>query len=130
MNWFRKFMTGRYGSDQLNLFLDVIAIALLIVGWVTDLGIFFVVAWIPIICILVRSFSRNVQRRRDENLKFLRGWYRVKGFFTGLPGRLRERKKYRHFVCPGCGQQVRVPRGAGHIRITCPRCGTVFEKDA
>ena len=30
-------------------------------------------------------------------------------------------------TCPGCGGQLRVPRGKGRIQITCPRCGQRFE---
>lgn len=31
--------------------------------------------------------------------------------------------------CTSCGQKVRVPRGRGHIRITCPHCRNCFDFD-
>ncbi|MBR3231854.1 MAG: hypothetical protein IKF75_04170, partial [Lachnospiraceae bacterium] len=40
----------------------------------------------------------------------------------------KDRKTYRYFKCPGCGQEVRVPKGKGRIRITCPKCHQSFEK--
>lgn len=39
-------------------------------------------------------------------------------------------KEHRYFACPKCGQTVRVPKGAGKIRVTCPKCGEKFEKKA
>ena len=38
------------------------------------------------------------------------------------------RGKNAFFRCPSCKEVVRVPRGKGKIRITCPRCGYAFEK--
>ena len=34
----------------------------------------------------------------------------------------------RHFKCPNCGQQMRVPRGKGRITVRCRSCGVVFEE--
>ena len=34
-----------------------------------------------------------------------------------------------YFRCPSCHQQVRVPKGKGHIEIRCPKCGTKFIKN-
>ena len=31
-------------------------------------------------------------------------------------------------ICPTCGQEVRVPKGKGHIRITCPKCKGQFDR--
>jgi predicted RNA-binding Zn-ribbon protein involved in translation (DUF1610 family) len=39
-------------------------------------------------------------------------------------------KDHKYYGCPSCGQKVRVPKGAGKIRVTCPKCGTKFEKKA
>ena len=41
--------------------------------------------------------------------------------------RVEQGRDYRFFTCPGCGGQLRVPRGKGRIQITCPRCGQRFE---
>ena len=40
----------------------------------------------------------------------------------------RERKTTLFFRCKTCGAILSVPRGKGHIRVTCPRCGTKVEK--
>lgn len=39
-------------------------------------------------------------------------------------------KDHKYYACPKCGQTVRVPKGAGKIRVTCPKCGEKFEKKA
>ena len=74
-----------------------------------------------------RMFSRNISARAQENGAFLNLWRRVKGFFTGLSARLRDRQ-HRYYRCPQCRQQLRVPRGKGKIVITCPRCRHEFTR--
>ena len=118
----RRFMYGRYGTDKLNMALLVAALVLLILGglgskylapWLSVLNL---LAYVPLIWSIIRSFSRNIEGRRRENTAFLR-------FFT----RLKDRKN-RYFTCPRCKQAVRVPRGRGRINIRCPRCGEQFIK--
>lgn len=38
-----------------------------------------------------------------------------------------EIRQYKYFICPQCAQRLRVPRGKGRLRVTCTRCGNVFE---
>lgn len=126
-NAIARFMYGRYGSDQLNIFLAVLYIVLytmfLFTGW-RILG--------PISCVLVcaalfRMLSRNHPRRRAENAKFLK----LAGPFLGwcrLRRTMRRDKEHRYFKCPNCGQQLRVPRGKGTITVTCRSCGASFQE--
>ena len=78
---------------------------------------------------LFRMFSRRIDRRRAENARFLAlagpaiRWLRMRRT-------IRRDKEHRYFACPKCGQTVRVPKGAGKIRVTCPKCGEKFEKKA
>ena len=39
-----------------------------------------------------------------------------------------DRKTHRYFRCPQCRATVRVPKGKGQIRITCPHCKHQFIK--
>ena len=116
----RSFMTGRYGTDRLNM-------AILSVGLVASLlSVIFKVAPVNLILFILsygmmfwaifRCLSRNTYKRYQENRKFLQLW-----------GRLKDRE-HRYFDCPKCRQMVRVPRGKGKISITCPRCREKFVK--
>lgn len=109
-------MYGRYGPDQLNTALLILGAALTVGGWFTSLPVLTILSYIPLTLVILRMFSRNVNRRRKENQKFLQ-------FFT----RLRDRES-RYFSCPRCKQTVRVPRGRGKINIHCPKCGNQFIK--
>jgi len=76
---------------------------------------------------VLRMFSRNRARRLEENNRFLNLWYRCRGAVTGWIDRRRQSRDYRFFTCPGCKNRLRVPRGKGHIQITCPKCGQRFD---
>lgn len=113
---FRRFMYGRYGSDQLNLFLLILGVALCLLGSFSRLYYLGLIAYVPLIWAIFRMYSRNIEKRRRENRRFVQ-------FFQ----RLRDRQN-RYFSCPRCRQRVRVPRGKGKIVIKCPACGERFTK--
>ena len=72
---------------------------------------------------LFRMFSRNLEKRRAENAKFMeKVWWPIS---RRMAGKRQQRmdKEHCYFTCPGCGAVCRVPRGKGRIVITCPRCG-------
>ena len=106
-----RFMTGRNGVDQLGWFLLILSVVLNLIGSFARLPIFQLLAYIPLALTLYRTFSRNVPKRYAENQKFTQFFARIKG-----------RKNYCYFRCPSCKTQVKVPKGKGTIRITCPSC--------
>ena len=124
MNGLRRFMFGRYGSDVLNLVLVISAFVISFIGFPFS----FVISIILVVFAFYRMFSRNIYKRQMENAAFLKTVYRVRSFFTGFKSRLRERKYYKYYKCVSCGTKMRVPRGKGKIRITCPKCGEKFER--
>ena len=72
---------------------------------------------------LYRMFSRNLEKRRSENARFMeKVWNPVSRRIAGNRQQ-RMDKEHRYFTCPRCGAVCRVPRGKGRIVITCPRCG-------
>ena len=81
------------------------------------------VAGIITLLALFRMFSRNLEKRRAENAKFMeKVWWPIS---RRIAGKRQQRmdKEHCYFTCPGCGAVCRVPRGKGRIVITCPRCG-------
>ena len=108
----RKWMYGRYGSDQLNMLLLVLAVILSLTNTIPP--ILSLLMYGLLILAMVRMFSRNLSRRERENRRFLQLWMR-----------LRDRNN-RYFRCPSCGQTVRVPKHRGKLCIRCPKCGEKF----
>ena len=120
-DWFKKFMDGRYGNDKLNMTILGVGVALCVISMffgqlpVVSL-ILTTLSYALMIWAIVRSMSRNVYKRYEENRRFLMVIDRIKD------------KDHRYFDCPKCRQPVRVPKGKGKIAITCPKCKEKFVK--
>lgn len=130
-NWLRKVMTGRYGVDEFSRFLNMVAmISLLLFVLVknTISLIFWLMAVGSLIWSYIRMFSRNTYKRRAENNAYLTIRYNLTRKLTGLKQRMQQKKYYRFYKCPRCGVTTRVPKGKGTIRITCPKCGEIFQR--
>lgn len=126
-NAIQRFMYGRYGNDQLNLFLIGLYLVLYLIFTLTRLAPIYWVSLVVIFFSLFRLFSRNISRRREENAKFMH----VAGPFlqwVRMRRTIHRDKDHRYFKCPNCGQQLRVPRGKGKITVTCRGCGASFQE--
>lgn len=122
-----RFMIGRYGMDQLNVFLAVTYLVLYVVFLVTGL---WALDWIVLVLLLVvmfRSLSRDIPRRQAENTRFLQLVRPTMQKLHTFRTRMKDRE-HRYFKCPNCGQQMRVPRGKGRITVHCRTCGATFEE--
>ena len=126
-SWMARFMTGRYGGDQLNLFLIALYLILYVVFLFTRLLIFELLGTVLLVVSLFRSLSRNLPQRRAENTRFLQIVRPVWRKWTGFRARAHD-KEHRYFKCPNCGQLMRVPRGKGRITVHCRSCGAAFEE--
>ena len=126
-NWFQRFMSGRYGYDQFSRFLSLFALVLLILGLFLS-SILYFVGLILLFYSYFRMFSRNIQKRYQENQKYMVLEHKVIDWFSMHKMRFQQRKQYHYYHCPHCGQSLRVPRGRGKISITCPKCSTQFIK--
>lgn len=126
-NALQRFMYGRYGNDQLNMVLVLLSLALYLVFVVTSWTFLYAVSFMLMAAALFRCLSRNYDRRRAENGRFLSlvqpvtRWYRLRRT-------IRRDKDHCYFKCPNCGQQLRVPRGKGKITVTCRGCGASFQE--
>ena len=134
----QRFMAGRYGADELNRFLTICGWVLLLTGFVLSaidrnvtviLGsVLVTLSRALLILSIFRTLSKKTGRRASENYKYFVCKNKVLGWFRGLKKRWQDRKVYRYFHCPQCRTMVRVPKGKGKIRITCPHCKNQFIK--
>ena len=83
-----------------------------------------------IIFAYVRMLSKKPEKRREENKVYLYRRNSVLAFFKIFWRKLKEGKTYRFYKCPKCAVVLRIPKGAGTIQITCPKCGEKFIKKA
>ncbi len=127
MNWFKKFMNGRYGFDQLSQSMLVFSIIIMGIGILTDFRLINYIAYLTLIFIYIRAFSKDVYKRYEENQKFLKFWNPIRSKWIGFINRIRQSRTHKFYKCPSCKKQLRVPRGKGKINITCPECKTKFE---
>ncbi len=127
VNTVRRFMVGRYGTDQLNRFLFVVYLVVwlaerLLGGWLL-LGLL----WAVLVVLLYRTLSRDIPRRQAENQWFLGWWTPAKGWLTRQWTRIKDFRRCRYRKCPACGAQLRLPVKRGRRTVTCARCRHQFK---
>lgn len=123
----KQAMVGRYGNDFLNT-------ALIILGAVISLllSLFRVpygglVSLIPYGIAVYRMLSRSHAKRSRENIKFLELSAPWRSFLMKKFRQLQD-KDHRYYSCPKCHNTLRVPKGRGKIKISCPFCNKEFIK--
>ena len=126
-NAIQRLMYGRYGNDQLNLFLMGLYLLLYLVFIFVRIELLYWVGFALLFITLFRMLSRNIPRRQMENARFMRAAGPLLSWIH-LRRAIRRDKEHVYFKCPGCGQQLRVPRGKGKITVTCRGCGTSFQE--
>jgi len=124
-----RFMVGRNGNDQLNLFLLTLALVLLVLSAIFN-NSFGRISYIIVFALLgyayFRMLSRNIHKRQEENGKFIRARYQFSAAMRLRKERWVQRKDYKFFTCPSCKTTLRVPRGHGTLKIVCRKCGNSF----
>ena len=126
-NAIARFMYGRYGNDQFNVFLIGTYLVTYLLYALTRFAPLYWVCTVLIFYTLFRTLSRNLSKRRQENARFMKKagpflqWVRIQRS-------MRRDKEHRYFKCPSCGQYLRVPRGKGKITITCRSCHASFQE--
>ena len=128
---FARFMSGRYGADQLSMAQVIAALVISILGsFFGARMVAMVLSDALLIAAFFRMFSKDRYRRAHENEVYLSKTEGVRRGITEWLNRVKNGTKYRYFTCPKCKQRLRVPRGVGNVTITCKSCGTKFDKKA
>lgn len=131
----KDFFAGRRGIDALGWALICCAIVCRVVGMFVDHWAVNAVMLLFFALFVFRALSKNLAVRDKENeifMKFFekckRTWEKAAGSYSDFLDRRARRQNYAFPKCPVCKQKVRVPKGKGKIRITCPYCKNKFEK--
>lgn len=125
---FIRFMQGRYGVDQFSKFLMGVAVVAILISSFARVRFLYPLAWIVILYVYFRMFSKNYQKRYEENQKYLELTKGIRGIFQKKQNMMKQRKNYHIYKCPNCKQKIRIPKGKGKIEISCPTCRTKFTK--
>lgn len=118
----RQWMQGRYGSDELNVALCYFSLAFLILSLFTPTKFLGILAIALMLWTCIRCFSKEIAARRSERDAYLRFTGRIQSWVRLQKDKWRDRKSYRYFRCEECKMVLRVPKGKGKIRVTCPHC--------
>lgn len=124
-------MAGRYGNDQLNRFVSILSLVMMIGAIIlngTRIGrVLWAIALVLLAIIYFRMFSRNLYKRSDENSRYMHFKYKFTSKVKMIRERWVQRKDYKFFTCPSCKTNLRVPKGKGKINIVCRKCGNSFQ---
>jgi len=124
----QRFMYGRNGVDELTILVLAVGVIALFLASILRAPLLQLLYYAGLVYALYRTLSRDLVRRRKENLFFLQKTKGVASWFRIRMRIIKERKTHRHFKCPKCKQMLRVPVGKGKITITCSKCGEKFSR--
>ncbi|HWR12945.1 MAG TPA: hypothetical protein VN445_14070 [Rectinemataceae bacterium] len=122
-----RFMAGRYGVDELYRASNVLCLVLIVAGAFFMSPILNMVLWMLMLWSIFRSFSKNIEKRRRENEKYLSLTKPLRKRFSRLERRIKNVKAFRFRTCPRCKAFIQMPRAKGKRLINCPRCHNEFE---
>ena len=122
-----RFMTGRYGVDELYRASNALCLVLIVAGAFFSSPILNIALWMFMLWSIFRSFSKNIEKRRRENEKYLSLTRPLRKRFSRLERRIKNVKAFRFRTCPRCKAFIQMPRAKGKRLINCPRCNNEFE---
>lgn len=123
------------GFDSLSRFLLKIGLIVIVLSFPLDKKIVYWIGVAILLFVYIRTFSKDKQKYNQQNSTFMKYKRKVTSFFQGqinavkkFRNKLQQKKMYRFYKCPNCGQNIRIPKGKGKVTITCPSCSTKFVK--
>lgn len=122
-----RLMSGRYGWDALGTLLFFTGLILDIIGLAIGNSWLPMIADILLLYEIFRMFSKNIYARQKENTWFLNTTRKPRHHWQAFQ-KGRKDKANKYYVCPKCGQIVRIPKGHGKVEISCPKCKSVFTR--
>ena len=127
---FRKLMVGRRGADELSLALFIAGLALSFVSSLTGVGLLYLIGLAAYGFAFYRMFSRKIEKRYAENVKFTTAWRKAVASVKQFINRMKNMRSYKYFKCPECHARLRLPRKVGEVTVTCGKCRHAFKQKA
>lgn len=127
MEKLRQLMVGRYGNDALSTALIIFGAVLSLLFSLFRIPYGSLISFIPYGIALWRIFSKKYTKRSAENAKFLELSAPWRSFLMKKLRQFQD-KDHRYYSCPKCHNTLRVPKGRGKIKISCPHCNKEFIK--
>ncbi len=126
----RSFMNGRHGADQLSTALVWVGLGIYLLSAITGWAVLGLVSMAMYVYAIYRMFSRNNEKRTEENRKYLAWKSRWQTQLRQARTRFKNRKQFKYFRCPNCHAWLKLPRKAGMVTVTCGRCKNSFTEKA
>ncbi|MDD7463814.1 MAG: hypothetical protein SOW41_01020 [Anaerococcus sp.] len=118
----------RHGVDEFGIALIWFAIILVVISYFTQSKFLSTLGGVIVIFEIYRTLSSNIIKRNSENYIFKAKFLNpVKAKLKKLKRSTVGDKNYKYITCKNCGQELRVPKGKGKIRVKCPKCKEVQE---
>ena len=121
-----RFMYSRYGLDSLSKMLVVCALVIDLISALANSIVISVIALVPFIVAVLRILSKNKAKRVKENYRYLSYTQQIRKNARKLKQQIIELRTHKYYKCPSCKTKLRVPRGKGKVKITCPKCRESF----
>ncbi len=136
-----RFMYGRYGIDELYSALFIFEIIILVLSAVFQVigyastpfavisGVLYAISIGLLVFAIYRMMSKKIDKRRRENMWFLRQKAKLKKAFKPKTRRVSAMDTQYHIfrACPHCSATLRLPREKGKHTVRCPRCSKTFK---
>lgn len=126
----QRFFYGRRGMDELGIAIYIAGLVLYIISMIFTLGLLNLLATVLWVYGLFRMFSKNLNKRYQENQWFLNKYTPVRRRASQAVTRYKNRRVYLYFKCPKCHSWLKLPRGIGEKTVTCGKCGEKIRKKA
>lgn len=120
----QKFMTGRYGPDDLYKFLLKLYIFIFIIDLIINFKILTIIELLIVSIMFYRFLSKNIKQRRKENDTYLKIKKKITKPFINIKRNYQNRDYHVYKKCPKCKTTLKLPlppkRGIQHVK--CPKC--------
>lgn len=130
MNRFKNamynFFQGRYGIDDFYKFLFILFIVVWILNSFIKSPFLYLFGLFACTFMIYRTFSRNFEKRQNENRKYIKIKNKVINKFKISKRKWNDRKTHIYRKCPNCNADIRLPKKQGEHKCTCPRCKIDF----